>query len=376
MPRYHHLKRDIEETRRAWVVGRLLALRKQLRADVSDQLAFDRKDAFLLATWNIRDFDSNKFGHGPRLPEALMYMAEIVSTFDLVAVQEVARDLRPLEKLMDRLGPEWAYIVTDTTEGRGGNEERLAFVYNTHKVLFRNVAGEIVLPRGRKIVTKRKRKKATEDGSVLEFIEEDALQFARTPFMVAFQNGWFKFNLCTVHIYFGKNFGAKLKQRTDEIAAVAEFFKRRQKRSNEDYILLGDFNIVHPEHDTMKALKKGGFTIPEDLQKERSNLAGDKHYDQIALRTTQKSLEIGASGVFDFYKSVYRSKQADLDEYLATRAGDTLRNDTADGPRDAAAMLDYYRKKWRTWQMSDHKLMWVELKTDFTEHYLKGLKPE
>ncbi len=137
----------------------------------------------------------------------------------------------------------------------------------------------------------------------------------------------------------------------------------------------------------MKALKKGGFTVPEDLQKERTNLAGDKHYDQIALRTTQKSLETGASGVFDFYKSVYRSKQADLDEYLATRAGDTLRLETVEVEvngskekrkvrRDAAAMLGYYRKKWRTWQMSDHKLMWVELKTDFTEDYLKGLKPE
>ena len=67
MPRYHHLKYDIEKHRRAWVIDRLSALRRQLRRDVSDQLKFDRKDAFLLATWNIRDFDSNKFGHGPRL---------------------------------------------------------------------------------------------------------------------------------------------------------------------------------------------------------------------------------------------------------------------------------------------------------------------
>ena len=42
--------------------------------------------------------------------------------------------------------------------------------------------------------------------------------------------------------------------------------------------------------------------------------------------------------------------------------------------RSEAETLKYYRKKWRTWQMSDHKLMWVELKTDFTEDYLKSLK--
>ena len=43
--------------------------------------------------------------------------------------------------------------------------------------------------------------------------------------------------------------------------------------------------------------------------------------------------------------------------------------------RSEAERLAYYRKKWRTWQMSDQKLMWVELKTDFTEDYLKSLKP-
>jgi endonuclease/exonuclease/phosphatase family metal-dependent hydrolase len=387
MPRYYHLRKDIGTDRRAWVIDRLRALRRQLRRDVSNKLKFDRKDAFLLATWNIRDFDSNKFGHGPRLREALMYMAEIVSTFDLVAVQEVNRNLKPLRALMDRLGPNWDYIVTDTTEGTGGNQERLAFLYNKHKILFRNVAGEIVLPKGRKIKTRRKKEKATEDGSVLEFIEEDDLQFARTPFVVAFQNGWYKFNLCTVHIYYGANFGNKLDQRQKEIAAIAKFFERRQKRSQEDYILLGDFNIVNPEHDTMKALKKGGFEVPEDLQKHRTNLGNNMHYDQIALRSLAKSLEIGASGVFDCYKSVYRPKEDDLDEYLKTSAADKLDFDEVTVEvggkkvkkkvrRNEADRLEYYKKKWRTWQMSDHKPMWVELKTDFTEDYLNSLKPE
>ena len=100
MPRYYHLRKDIEKDRRAWVIDRLSALRKQLRKDVSDQRKFDRRDAFLLATWNIRDFDPNKFRHGPRLKEAFMYMAEIVSTFDLVALQEVNRDLDALRNLM------------------------------------------------------------------------------------------------------------------------------------------------------------------------------------------------------------------------------------------------------------------------------------
>ena len=35
----------------------------------------------------------------------------------------------------------------------------------------------------------------------------------------------------------------------------------------------------------------------------------------------------------------------------------------------------YYADDWRTWQMSDHLPMWVQLKVDFTEAYLESLKP-
>ena len=44
-----------------------MALRKLLRRDVWEQLKFDRKDAVLLAIWDICDFDSKKFGHDRHL---------------------------------------------------------------------------------------------------------------------------------------------------------------------------------------------------------------------------------------------------------------------------------------------------------------------
>ena len=40
-----------------------------------------------MATWNIREFESSKYG--PRQREALYYIAEIIDHFDIVAVQEV-----------------------------------------------------------------------------------------------------------------------------------------------------------------------------------------------------------------------------------------------------------------------------------------------
>jgi hypothetical protein len=217
---------------------RLLAMRKSLlpvRERKSDA-------SLLLATWNIRDFDSNKFKFGPRLPESFFYIAEIISCFDLVAVQEVNRDLSALERVMRILGREWDYIVTDATEGPSGNEERMAFVYNTEKVLFRKVAGEIVLPDGQLIVSRKKMKKAAKkpgeasataaetEGAIRAGQQEAKQQFARTPFLVAFQSGWFKFSLCTVHIFYGSDTGEALQRRIAEIKALVKFFANRQDR--------------------------------------------------------------------------------------------------------------------------------------------------
>jgi hypothetical protein len=122
--------------------------------------------SLLLATWNIRDFDSNKFGFGPRLPETFYYIAEIISCFDLVAVQEVNRDLSAFERVTAILGREWDYIATDATFGPSGNDERMAFLYNTEKIWFRKVAGEIVLPEGQLVVSPKKVKvpKDQEEG--------------------------------------------------------------------------------------------------------------------------------------------------------------------------------------------------------------------
>ncbi len=369
MPRYYPIRFWRDRDARERTLERLLALRAQLRAEIGPHKT---PDSLLLATWNIRDFDSNEFGQGPRLDESFHYLAEIVAAFDLVALQEVNRDLAALERLIHLLGPDWRYIVTDTTEGSGGNEERIAFVFDRRRVSFRNVAGEIVLPEGQKTVGRR----AARTGALAD---DDVLQFARTPFMVAFQAGWFKFNLCAVHIYFGANSGAKLQRRVREIQKLAAFFARRQARETEDYILLGDFNIVSPEHQTMQALEAEGFVVPENLKRERSNLKGDKHYDQIALKVSEKRLEIGASGVFRYGKSVFRDHDDDFAAYFDKMPPD--QRDVHDAGRrrgerrTPAEQREYYLEEWRTWQISDHLPMWVQLKVDFTDAYLSSLKP-
>ena len=74
---------------------------------------------------------------------------------------------------MKLLGYDYDYIVTDVTEGRSGNDERLGFIFDRNKIKFKGVAGELVLPENMLIMDEEKRR-----------------QFARTPFMCSFQSGW------------------------------------------------------------------------------------------------------------------------------------------------------------------------------------------
>ena len=334
MVQYSGLRSWQEAEPRDRTIDRLLALRAGLAKDVS---LGNKQESFHLATWNIRDFGGHRLNPSPRTPECFLYIAEVISAFDLVAVQEVNEDMTDFHAVMHLLGPHWNYVVTD----QSGNMERLAFVYDTRKILFRHIAGEIVLPA----------KKGKQP-----------IQFNRTPYLVAFQAGWFKFNICTVHIYYGS--AKDTTQRKREISDIAKFFSDRQKKDGETYILLGDFNILNPDDPTMKALLGGGFEVRPELRKPTA-LASANYYDQIALRTQEKQFELRNSGCFHWQEYVYRD--ADYATYKELMPKKTASNKAA--KNDLAA----YRK-WRTWQMSDHLPLWAEIKTDFTDAYLQSLK--
>jgi endonuclease/exonuclease/phosphatase family metal-dependent hydrolase len=443
------------------IATRLIALRAALRdhlygnagaagnAQVADSAKYLR-----LATWNIREFGSGaKFG--PRSRESLYYIAEILSHFDLIAVQEVHRDRRALDHVLNLLGPGWTYIATDVTAGSSGNSERMAMVYNTHRAWFRKIAGEVVLskaseieypheerlrfregldlelPAGARLVSPpdvaiyrragKERLKAevaidlpegtslqlpegtklvlphrhvvtrTDDGRVVlpegtrvalpkqamvklpgQSIVGGTLQFARTPFLVAFQAGWLKLNLCTVHIYYGKD-KAGMRRRNQEIRKLTKFLAERAKNERDSdadsfFVLLGDFNIVGRDHATMRSLRTNGFAVPEKLQAlPGTNVDKTKHYDQIAywaerLEGDVTRVEVARAGVFDFFETVYRTGACDPEgeDEAFYRARAKL-----------APNCDY--AEWRTYQMSDHLPMWVELRIDFGEEYLQQI---
>lgn len=349
---YYTFRGKDEESRR--MARNLLALKEPL-SKLPDRTL---QETLLLATWNIREFDSASYGRRTR--EAYHYIAEIVSHFDLVAIQEVRDDLGAIDQLRYLLGPEtWDYVLTDVTEGRPGNRERMAFLYDTRKVRFGGLAGEVVLPE--------------------EFREGEydiPRQLARTPFIVGFEAGWFRFMLCTVHIYYGSS-RAVDERRLEEIQKLSDFLARRARRKTawaKDLILLGDFNIFNPKDVTFEAIQEAGFIVPKGIQSLPSNVGRSKHYDQIAFFAprVKDQLEDIEAGVFDFFDVVYRDE--DLETYIPAM-GESYEVTSRGEKRTERGKVQHYRR-WRTYQMSDHFPMWVNLKIDFGEEYLRGQAKE
>jgi endonuclease/exonuclease/phosphatase family metal-dependent hydrolase len=343
MPYYQSLKK-LNREEKLRTVNNLLKLRSRLDRDIPQKTA---TDTLLLATWNIREFGDN------RRRESLYYWAEIISRFDLVAVQEVSANLKGLQDLVSLLNLNWDYFVTDSTDGSAGGGERMAFLYDKSKISFQKMAGEIVLPKDKLI-----------DGQ---------LQFARTPCCVAFQAGWFKFVLTTVHVYYGSTSAADRKRREREIDALTSVLSKRAKKEDTNYILLGDFNIPDVNDNTMRALEKYGFVVPQAIREHPSDLGKTSHYDQIAFhlklddKMTLFSEEAQKAGTFNFAETVYTEK--DLETYKPYFL------DKINGKTEKE-MEKYYLSSWRTFQMSDHLPLWVELKIDFSNQYLERMKKE
>ena len=343
MPFYPPLK-NLNKTERLRTVNNLLKLRKHLDDVIPQKTA---TETLLLATWNIRAFSDN------RRKESLHYIAEIVSRFDLIAIQEVSANMKGLENLVSLLSLNWDYIVTDITDTGMGSGERMAFLYDKSKISFRKMASEIVLPQKELI--------------------NGGLQFARTPYCIAFQAGWFKFVITTVHIYYGSASSADKKKRAEEIKTITSILSNRAKKEDMSYILLGDFNIPNVNDITMQALENNGFSVPNEIKDHPSDLGNTSHYDQIAFNlkldknmTVFKEKEQKA-GTFHFEETVYTAQ--DLETYKEYFL-DKIKGKTNED------IIKYYLTSWRTYQMSDHLPLWVELKIDFSNQYLERLKIE
>lgn len=278
---------------------------KRLGAALDEQIPAKDTGNLLIGTWNLRAFGdlTEKWQAGPRdTPKrdlhALACIAEVVSRFDVVAVQESRRNTRALRALLDRLGPGWRVIASDVTEGGPGNGERLAFVYDSRRVQPSGLVGEIVLP-------------AAATGPVQ--------QFARTPYVAGFSRGSVEFILATVHVLWGSNPAERL----PEVTAFARWMRDWAERPadwNQNLLVLGDFNLDRIGDPLFEAFVSTGLWPPAELNDvPRTVFDDDKdhnYYDQIAwfsdpadpnARSLLRSMQYtGHGGSFDFVPHVLR----------------------------------------------------------------------
>jgi hypothetical protein len=73
--------------------------------------------------------------------------------------------------------------------------------------------------------------------------------------------------------------------------------------------------------------------------------------------------ELPYAGVINYYKQIYLDSEENT---YAEEMGKAYKD-----KKNEKDKTEYY-KQWRTYQMSDHLPMWIELKVDFGEDYLKG----
>lgn len=271
-----------------------------LKADLDSKIPSKKLDKnLLIATWNIRAFgnltrkwDSDDEDSPKRDLHSALCIAEIISRFDVIAIQEVKDNLRALRDTLKVLGKNWSFILTDVNKGKVGNGERMAYLFDTRRVHLSGLAGELVVP---------------EEWE--ENIGEHALskQFVRSPYAVSFQSNKHTFILVTLHILYGNS----PQSRIEELRGIAKWLYSWANSINayhQDFIALGDFNIDERGDLLEETFLSEGLYIPPQLQNEditRSIFNATKYYDQIAWFNSQGngpklSMEFINGGNYDF----------------------------------------------------------------------------
>ncbi len=290
----------------------------------------------LIATWNICHFASlTRMWSVPAVFEGspkrdyrcLWAITDILSRFDIIAVQEVGGDLRALRYAMKILGPTWSFVMTDVAKGMAGNNERMAFVFDTSRVSLSGLAGELVVP---------------DEAAEYGFGEGSfKRQFARSPYAVSFCTGAVTLILVTAHV----DFGDEDLERLPEIRGIARWMRnwaRDENRWHHNLMVLGDFNLDRSDNALFQAFTGTGLEVPYILHSFPRTIYADpgepetgSYHDQIAWFSSDDraliGMELVGGGSLDIY--------------------DRLLTDLGLSKRSFAARI------------SDHHPLWVEFRT-------------
>ena len=320
---------ELDDLSRRWTRARL----EDLHGELTRSIPSRRVDGnLLIATWSMRSLGRKAI----ELEECRYYLAAIISAFDVVTLQEVHHDLSELNRLLEILGPDWEYIVTDISEGPMGNLERFAILHYAPRVQFDHVSGEVVLLRKELI---------------------DGEQFARKPLIASFRAGEMRFRVCTAHLSYGGQSKKDVAQTAKEADALARHLVRRAARRDPTGIVLsGNLNLRDKDSPVVEALREVGVDLPGELLMPNLALSrSDYHAGAIGFVSPKAKLRLGSSepnaGAFDFKRALFRP------EHLVHYRDAGLYQPPEGSEDDETRFV-----RWGVLGVSDHLPLWAELK--------------
>ncbi len=298
---------------------------QQLRAHKLKRCIPDRTAGqMLVATWNLANLGAQE-----RRDQDKALIAEVLSWFDIIAVQECRENFADLDDICRKLGPSYRMLMSDAA----GNDERLSFLYDSSKFQLLEEVGEIAFPPSQY-------KRINLPG-----VKDEFNGFDRTPYLAAFRAAGSSITFVNVHLFYGQEKTAEIGRRALETYAVARWAddrRRSQFSFTRELVALGDFNMpkCEPGDPIYNALTKFGLELPEHSTQIASSIVNDANYDQIAFMPGMTShCFTGQKGVFDFDSCLF----PDLWQGGANK-------------KNYKAYLRYY--------ISDHRPMWVQLNVE------------
>ena len=208
-----------------------------------------------VATWNIKQFTDR-----PDLD--LPTIARIISeaNFDVLAIQEVKKDGRAVDRLLATLGPPWR---SGGISPMTGNNERFAIIYRGDRV------------------------QEIGSASFIDLAEETI--FDRHPYTARFRANRFDFQLIVVHLSYTDTGRRRLETQT-LANCVMELVARQ---SEKDIIIVGDFNEQRARPNLSLMADAGWHTTISDA----TNLSSKETYDNILIEPKHTTQWQGSSVV-------------------------------------------------------------------------------
>lgn len=225
-----------------------------------------------VGAFNIQVFGTKKASN----PEVMNVLAEIIRTYDVVAVQEI-RDssqtaLPALVEAVNSEGDCYSFVVSERL-GRTSSKEQYAYLYDTAKM--------------------------KHVGDPLTYSEPEGTDpFHREPYIASFEdlNGTFSFTLIVVH--------TDPDEATEEINSLPSVLEYAKEAfpAEDDFIIMGDLNADGSYFDEDTASSMSGEEYCWLINNSLDTTTGktDYTYDRIIVTDSTVSHFTGDAGVFRY----------------------------------------------------------------------------